>query len=96
MADQVSPEMLQWREMFSSQVEREFKHVHEKLDGITLLLQTQNGRVRTMETSLTAKADADDCQVNTLEIARLKTWVALVGSLFGLMGIVLAVLQMVR
>jgi hypothetical protein len=61
---------------------------------IKRILGEVNGRTRTNETAIAKKADVTDCQGNTLEIARLKTWVALIGGGMGLVSIVASILQL--
>lgn len=70
----------QWREMFAASMSLRFEHQAEILDEIRALLREQNSSVRT----------------NSLEIARLKTWVALIGGGMGLLGIAAALLQALK
>ena len=71
---------VQWREMFAESMELKFRHQAEILDEIRTLLRDQNSNVR----------------VNSLDIARLKTWTALIGVGMGLIGVATALLQALK
>lgn len=57
----------QWREMFAERCRVEWEHNRQLLEEIRVLVRAQNSNVR----------------INSLSIASLKTWVALVGGLTG-------------
>ena len=77
----IDPATQQWRENFSNLFEGEAARTRESLQEIKAMLSAQNGRVRKCEYA----------------IASLKTWVALVGGMTGLVGIASVLLQsMVR
>lgn len=77
--DPIDPATTQWQEMFSTQVARDFEHNREILDEIRALVKAQNSQVKANTAAIATRADEKDCQANALDIARLKTWVPLVG-----------------
>ncbi len=87
---------VQWREMFAGQMAGEFRYTHEKLDGISKLLERQNGRLRALEISMASKADADAVEKNKLAIAHIKTWTAIVGGGMGLISLAALLLGAIR
>lgn len=76
----VDPSTVQWREMFSERCRVEWEHNRQLLEEIRGLVRDQNSTVRT----------------NSLAIAALKTWVALFGGMTGLIGIAVALLQVLK
>ena len=95
MAD-IDPGTLQWRESFDEKFKTESQYTRKVLDEIHDLVKQQNQRVRAVEIELTKKAGIVDVQTNSIAIASLKTWVAIVGGGVGIIGLGTALLQAVR
>lgn len=72
----IDPAIVQWQEMFSERCRVEWEHNRQLLEEIRRLVREQNTAVRR----------------NSLAIASLKTWVALVGGLGGIGGLVAVIL----
>jgi len=70
--------------MFSERCKIEWEHNRQLLEEIRQLVRAQNASVA---------ENVKAIQGNALEIARLKTWVALIGGGVGLIGIAAALLQ---
>jgi len=76
----VDPATTQWREDFDRRFGEESERMQGSLLKIEGLLTTQNNRVRK----------------NEVAIAKIQTWVTLIGSVTGLIGIATALLQAVK
>ena len=73
----IDPTTTQWRENFTRLFESEAQRTHESLQSLISLAEKQNNRVRK----------------NELAIASLKTWVALIGGITGMIRFAAAFLQ---
>lgn len=80
MSGDVDPVTTQWREGFDRRFTEQSDRTSDALDKITTLLEKQNHRVR----------------VNELAIASMKTWIALVGGVSGVIGVGVALLQALK
>ena len=96
MGEQIDPTTVQWREMFAKLTGVEFQHIRETLDGIRGLLEKQNGRLAGLESTVSKKADEERVRKVELAVEGIKTWVALIGGVTGLIGIAAALLQAMR
>ncbi|MBC8445782.1 MAG: hypothetical protein H8D74_01145 [Chloroflexi bacterium] len=77
---EIDPATLAWREMFAKAMAAEFDHHRQLLVEIRDQGRVRNGRVR----------------ANEIAIAGLKTWVAVIGSGLGLVGLASALLQALK
>jgi hypothetical protein len=67
----------EWRDLFQTLFQREMESLRESLNRIEEKVDKQNDRIRKNEAA----------------IAQLKTWVALVGSGMGLLGLAAAIFE---
>ena len=77
---EIDPATLEWRELFARSVDAELTNNHALLLEIRELCKTQNKRIR----------------ANELAIASLQTWVAVVGGLTGIGGLISALLWVLQ
>ena len=83
----IDPATSQWRSMFAELCRTEWEHNRQLLEEIRRLVRKQNAAV---------EGNVKAIHGNALEIARLKTWVALMGGGIGLIGIAAALLQALK